>query len=809
MKIRTKLGIFPVALSIITIALLFITLIISTNIIRSQVGKHLLTTAQSRAHDIETLLNDYKETVDILRVGIPFTNVLDPQIDYTRRMTECNLRIDRTVKINSGISRIKILDKNGIVIASSHQDIGLDLSEEAIFIKGNENAYIGEIHKSVYTGNLVISLSAPIFIRDIFSGVLIINFYMAEKLFEILSNVIGLGETGEMYLVNRDGYLITPSRFIDGAILETKIKTEQVNLFLSEHLEKGLPKYMEEKPIEYLDYNGKKVLGVHNYIPEMQWGLIAEYDVTEAYKPMSKQIVLIIIIFSVLLIVIIIVAIVVSKKIILPIKELHEGTEEIIKGNLDYKVGIELKDEIGQLSRSFDIMTERLKKEQNKLKNYTEDLESRVQERTAELKKQFEKSEKQRISNLVVLNDLNKTTKELKAEITAKKQAEQEKKKLESQLRQAQKMEAIGTLAGGIAHDFNNILFPIIGYAEMGMIGVPEDSKIRKNFIGILNASKRAGDLVQQILTFSRQHEQELKPLAAQIVVREALRLIRSSIPSTIEIDQDIEKDYNLIMADPTQIHQIVMNLCTNAYHAMEETGGSLSVNLKEMDLTPEDLTGLNMESGPYLCLTVSDTGTGMDSPTMERIFDPYFTTKEKGKGTGLGLAVVHGIVKGYGGDIRAYSEPKKGTSFHVYLPVIKTDNLASEIISDEPLQTGHEHILLIDDETQIIDMEKQMLEKLGYQVTALTSSIDALQAFKAAPDKFDLVITDMTMPNMTGDKLTGELKNIRPDIPVILCTGFSEKISKESAGALGVAGFLMKPVLMKDLARTVREAMG
>ena len=393
-------------------------------------------------------------------------------------------------------------------------------------------------------------------------------------------------------------------------------------------------------------------------------------------------------------------------------------------------------------------------------------------------------------------------------DITAQKQAEQEKKTLEFQLRQAQKMEAIGTLAGGIAHDFNNILFPIMGYSEMGMIGVSKDSKIKKNFIEILNASKRAGDLVQQILTFSRQREQELRPLAAQIVIKEALRLIRSSIPSTIEIDQDIEKDHNLIMADPTQIHQVVMNLCTNAYHAMEKSGGRLSVNLKEMDLTPEDLTGLDMRPGPYLCLTVSDTGTGMDSPTMERIFDPYFTTKEKGKGTGLGLAVVHGIVKGYGGDIRVYSEPGKGTSFHVYLPVIKTDNLASEIVSDEPLQTGHEHILLIDDETQIIDMEKQMLEKLGYQVTVLTSSIDALKAFKASPDKFDLVITDMTMPNMTGDKLTGELKNIRPDIPVILCTGFSEKISKESAGALGVAGFLMKPVLMKDLARTIREVL-
>jgi CheY-like chemotaxis protein len=240
----------------------------------------------------------------------------------------------------------------------------------------------------------------------------------------------------------------------------------------------------------------------------------------------------------------------------------------------------------------------------------------------------------------------------------------------------------------------------------------------------------------------------------------------------------------------------------------MEKDGGTLKVNLGEVELTIDEVTGLDMEPGPYLCLTVSDTGQGMNSTIMERIFDPYFTTKEKGKGTGLGLAVVHGIVKSYGGDIRVYTEKEKGTSFHVYIPVIKTDNLASETVSDEPLQTGHEHILLVDDEIQIVDMQKKMLERLGYQVTARTGSIDALEAFREDPAQFDLVITDMTMPNMTGDELTRELKNIRPDIPVILCTGFSEKISKEIADALGIEGFLMKPIVMKDLAKTIRGAL-
>ncbi|MBW1763615.1 MAG: response regulator, partial [Deltaproteobacteria bacterium] len=288
----------------------------------------------------------------------------------------------------------------------------------------------------------------------------------------------------------------------------------------------------------------------------------------------------------------------------------------------------------------------------------------------------------------------------------------------------------------------------------------------------------------------------------------EALKLIRSSLPTSIEISQKITKDCGLVMADPTQIHQIVMNICTNAYHAMEGKEGRIEVNLNEVELTVDDLTGLDMESGPYLCLKVSDTGQGMDQSVKDRIFDPYFSTKETGKGTGLGLAVVHGIVKSYGGDIRVYSEPGKGTVFHVYLPVIKGSSVLSEIVRDEPLQCGHECVLLVDDEEQIASMEKAILERLGYQVTSHTSSIEALETFKEQPDKYDLVITDMTMPNMTGDKLAGEMIKIRPDIPIILCSGFSEIMSEEKAKSLGVKGFLMKPIVSKDLSSVIRKVL-
>ncbi|PQP34864.1 hypothetical protein C6A37_05540 [Desulfobacteraceae bacterium SEEP-SAG9] len=383
-----------------------------------------------------------------------------------------------------------------------------------------------------------------------------------------------------------------------------------------------------------------------------------------------------------------------------------------------------------------------------------------------------------------------------------------EQKRLESQLRQAHRMEAIGTLAGGIAHDFNNLLFPIIGYTEMLIDTAPEGSERRDYLEEIFKEALRARDLVRQILTFSRQTIQELKPMRVQPVVKEALKLLRSSIPATIQFNWRIDDACGVIMGDPTQIHQVIMNLCTNAYHAMEETGGHLEVSLTEIELGAGDMPDdVDLTPGRYIQLTVTDTGQGIESEVLNRIFDPYFTTKEEGKGTGLGLAVVHGIIKEHFGDIRVFSESGKGSVFHVYLPVIEIKDKETEI-APEPVQIGSERVLLVDDEETIVHMAQRMLEWLGYQVTSRTSSIEALEAFRAQPDKFDLVITDMTMPNMSGEILAEELKKIRSDIPVILCTGFSEKISKDRATALGIEGFLMKPTVMRDLAKTIREVL-
>ncbi len=392
----------------------------------------------------------------------------------------------------------------------------------------------------------------------------------------------------------------------------------------------------------------------------------------------------------------------------------------------------------------------------------------------------------------------------------AAKQDITHEKILERQLQQSQKMESIGTLAGGIAHDFNNILFPIMGYTEMLIKDLPMDSPMQKSLDRIYAGALRAKNLVQQILTFSRQETCELKPVKIQNAVIEALKLIRASIPATINITQDIRTDCGMVRADPTQIHQIVMNLATNAWHAMKNTGGKLTISLKKIKLRKPEIYTIDSKiiPGDYVCLTIGDTGTGMDKTVLGKIFDPFFTTKQKGKGTGMGLSVVHGIVRNMGGGIKVETEPERGTEFKVYLPVVKSSVKEKFVENKDKLQGGTERILLVDDEEYIITMETEMLEKLGYQVTSSSSSINALEIFRASPNKVDMVITDMAMPNMSGDELSMQLIKIRPDIPILLCTGFSETMSEKQAISLGIKGFLFKPVLMNDLALKIRKIL-
>ena len=389
-----------------------------------------------------------------------------------------------------------------------------------------------------------------------------------------------------------------------------------------------------------------------------------------------------------------------------------------------------------------------------------------------------------------------------------RKESEAERERLETKLQQAQKMEAIGTLAGGIAHDFNNILGAIFGYAQLAQMHASDPQRIRSYVDNIFKASERAKGLVEQILIFTRQGKSQKIPSDIAIVLKEVVKLIRASIPTTIDIVQYIPTGLGTIMADQTQIHQVVMNLCTNAAHAMEAEGGRLEVTLEAVHKEAVTLpNGEDLTAGDYLQLSVSDTGTGMDAAVLDRIFDPYFTTKAVGEGTGMGLATVHGIVNDHGGRIFVESAPGQGSVFRVLFPLLEKPE---KVAADQPAVSpgGSERILFVDDEEVLVKVGVEMLKDLGYDTVGTTSASRALEMFRQAPERFDLVITDMTMPDMTGDQLTAEILHYRADVPVIICTGYSKRMSSERALALGIRAFLMKPVSVQELARTIRDVL-
>jgi PAS domain S-box-containing protein len=394
-------------------------------------------------------------------------------------------------------------------------------------------------------------------------------------------------------------------------------------------------------------------------------------------------------------------------------------------------------------------------------------------------------------------------------DITQLKSMEQQRRQTERQLRQAQKMEAIGTLAGGIAHDFNNILSAILGYSELALDDALNDRPSPNYIREIVKAGGRARDLVQQILTFSRQTETEAKPIQVKPIVKEALKLLRASLPSTIEIETNIHS-HAIVEADPIQIHQVIMNLCTNAGHAMRDRGGVLTVELSEKTLTSEFTSHFSeMNPGEFLMIEVKDTGTGIAPSIIDKIFDPYFTTKEKEEGTGMGLAVVQGIVQSCRGAVTIISpeHPENGAIFRVYLPIIHS-NQPKVTQHQAIVPGGNEHILFVDDEPSLVDLSKKILERLGYRVTIRTSSLEALELFKDQPDAYDLVITDMTMPNMTGDIFAQQLMNIRPDIPVVICTGYSQKITPQLLERLKIRALVLKPIIRDELLLTVRQVL-
>jgi CheY-like chemotaxis protein len=368
-------------------------------------------------------------------------------------------------------------------------------------------------------------------------------------------------------------------------------------------------------------------------------------------------------------------------------------------------------------------------------------------------------------------------------------------------------MKAIGTLSGGIAHDFNNILSIIIGNTELALEDVPARNPAHSYLKEIRRASSRAKDVVHQLLSFARKRELERKPIKLIPVIEDTIKLLRATIPMSVEIRQNIKSTFDNVLADSTQIHQILINLCTNADHAMPD-GGTIEISLENVELDKEAVSQYpELNPGRYVNLRVSDTGNGIPNEEIDRIFDPYFTTKEFGKGTGMGLSVVHGIVKSHGGVITAHSKHGQGATFSILLPAIEKETVF-EFKLDEKLPTGSESILFIDDEESIVFVGRNRLERLGYKVEARMNPVEAIELFRNNPDQFDLVITDMTMPEMNGEQLSKMILKIRPDMPIILCSGFSEKINEDKAKEIGIRRFVAKPISRNELANLVRQIL-
>ncbi|MCJ7603863.1 MAG: ATP-binding protein [Desulfobulbaceae bacterium] len=392
-------------------------------------------------------------------------------------------------------------------------------------------------------------------------------------------------------------------------------------------------------------------------------------------------------------------------------------------------------------------------------------------------------------------------------DITERRKAEEEKNKLEAQLRQATKMQAVGTLAGGIAHEFNNMLAVIMGYTDLALHEVPQDSFARTALDRVMEASFQVENLVKQILTFSRKSHQQRISANLCPLVKESVKFIQPSIPSSVEIQTNIDPDCGNTKVDPTEIQQIIMNLCSNAVLAMKENG-TLKIRQKEVHLTNHDeLIPKGLSAGRYVKLSFSDTGGGIDQETLPRIFDPFFTTKEVGRGTGMGLSIIYAIMESYGGAITVESEVGKGTTFHLYFRV--TDERA--VLKQEQVEAtprGSERILFVDDEEMYAKLGKEILSHLGYDVDLKINSGEALEVFKAAPDNYDLVITDQVMPYLSGEELVKEIRTIRPDVPIILCTGYSTQMDEKKARSLGINEFAFKPILMKDLAKLIRKVL-
>lgn len=703
-----------------------------------------------------------------------------------------------------------VTDKHGIDRADAlfSQQEGVDLSDRNYFKKAQKGrASVGGPFfpkGSATPGQPIIVVAAPIQEKNTFYGIVAIPFETDYIVNAVLQKK--LGKTGFAFLINAEGLvLVHPKK-------EIILKSNLFNQPDTQEL-KQLMQGDKTGTAVYVSAGTDRIAGMAS-MELVDWTIVFSQDRDEIISPVNRVLSTVLISGIIFLLITILIIITFSEKISTPIQNVMEMTKHVTQhaSEIIIQIGLDRKIVFANpaFEKTFGKKSEEIIGTEPELSN-PNNIPANVIWKSLESGIPW--------SGRIILQDINRDTITLDVMILPVKNPNGTLQgyieigrditgelKVEKHLQQSQRLEAIGTLAGGIAHDFNNILFPIIGLSEMMMEDFSPDSPEYENVKNIFKASMRGRDLVKEILSFSRASNQEMVPVSVQNILREALKLSRASIPASIEIKQDIQSDCGEIIAVPTQIHQITMNLITNAYHAIEPQKGIISVVLEEMEFGPDDLIGSPLKPGFYVKLSISDTGSGIDPSIMEKIYDPYFTTKAKDKGTGLGLAVVYGLVKDHQGDIKVYSELGKGTTVNVFFPIVNRSSETALIKNDDDFKAGTEKILVVDDEESIVAIEKQILERRGYQVTTQTNSLKALEIFCANPNEFDLVVTDMTMPHLTGDQLARKLLSIKADLPIIICTGFSERLNADAAEQIGIKGFLMKPLTMRELVKMVQD---
>jgi signal transduction histidine kinase len=653
MKIKIKLLASVFILILITGAvIIMVSQLASKNMVENQIYNRLETTAESRANHIETILNEYEELAETLAAGNSFRDVVDESKDDTQTLEQAHRRIESIIQSHDEISRIRILDKNGMVIASSYTDVGVDESTDDLFLKGEKGVYAGELHSSKFSGKIVMSVAAPILVNGEFSGVTVLNFDMEKELFDITTNRTGLGETGEAYLLNKDGYMISPSMFVNDTFMRQKVDTGDTRNWFRRIEIFGAPEHKEVASL-YKNYRGRDVLGVHAYIPEMDWCLVAEMGEEEAFSSLAELKQRMLSLLTLLLVVGMLLFTVLSGTLIKPIVKLHNGTEEIMKGNLDYKVGTKARDEIGELSRAFDKMTSNLKKSKEELEEYSKGLEKNVEERTRELDEKMRESEEQKIATLNMLEDIKETKKELER---AKEELEETNRKLERSNKELQEFVYVAS------HDLKEPVRKVSAFGELmkETLAGRLDEDEQENFDFMIDGATRMQQMIDDLLIYSRvtTKAKPAEPVDVNAVI-ENLKNVELAVPLE-EVGGDIEvpKPLPNVYADSSQMHQLLQNLIGNGlkYHR---------------DGVPPVVTVRSKQNGNKVRIEVQDNGIGISEEYYEEIFKMFqrLHSADDYEGTGIGLAVCKKIVERHGGEIGIESTPDAGSRFWFTVP--------------------------------------------------------------------------------------------------------------------------------------------